>query len=116
MRQPQRSTFRRIADIAIPVAVSVWLVMLILGPPREDPPWTLVGMLAGIAQGAALYWRRSHPGRVMLITLAGGVVIQLIFPDGVFPYAGLIAIGSLAAARPPRVSLLALAALSLIHI
>ena len=43
----------------------------------------------------------------MLITLAGGLVIQLIFPDGVFPYAGLVAIGSLAAARPPRMSLLA---------
>ena len=98
-------------DVAVPVVVAVFLVMLILGPPREDPPWTLVGVIAGIAQGAALYWRRSHPIRVMLIALAGGLTIQLIFPDGVFPYAGLIAIGSLAAARPPRVSLLALAAL-----
>jgi signal transduction histidine kinase len=98
-------------DIAVPVVVSVWLVMLILGPPQEDPPWTLVGILAGIAQGAALYWRRSQPERVMLITLAGGLVILLIFPDAVFPYAGLIAIGSLAAARPPRVSLLAAVAL-----
>ena len=111
MQPRSHSRLRRIADIAVPVVVAVWLVMLILGPPREDPPWTLVGMLAGIAQGAALYWRRSHPERVMLITLAGGVVIQLIFPDGVFPYAGLIAIGSLAAARPPRVSLAALVAL-----
>ena len=98
-------------DVAVPVVVAVWLVMLILGPPREDPPWTLVGVIAGIVQGAALYWRRSHPVRVMLIALAGGLAIQLIFPDGVFPYAGLIAIGSLAAARPPQVSLLALAAL-----
>jgi signal transduction histidine kinase len=111
VRQPQRSTVRRIADVAVPVVVSVWLVMLILGPPREDPPWTLVGMLAGIGQGAALYWRRSHPERVMLITLAGGLVTLLIFPDAVFPYAGLVAIGSLAAARPPRVSLLGLVAL-----
>ena len=111
MRQSERSALRRIADVAVPVLVALFLVMLILGPPREEPPWTLVGMLAGIAQGAALYWRRSHPERVMLIALAGGLVIQLIFPDGVFPYAGLIAIGSLAAARPPRVSLIALAAL-----
>jgi signal transduction histidine kinase len=109
--QRERSTLRRIVDVGVPLVVAVWLSMLILGPPREDPPWTLVGVLAGIAQGAALYWRRVHPGRVMLITLAGGLVIQLIFPDGVFPYAGLIAIGSLAAARPPRVSLLACAAL-----
>jgi signal transduction histidine kinase len=98
-------------DIAIPVVVAVWLVLLILGPPREAPPWTLIGTVAGIASGAALYWRRTHPERVMLVTLAGGLVIQLIFPDGVFPYAGLIAIGSLAAARPPRVSLVGLVAL-----
>jgi len=111
VRKRQRSTLRRIVDVAVPVVVAIWLVMLILGPPREDPPWTLVGILAGIAQGAALYWRRSHPERVMLITLAGGLVTLLIFPDAVFPYAGLIAIGSLAAARPPRISLLALVAL-----
>jgi signal transduction histidine kinase len=111
VRQRHRSTLRRIADVAIPVVVAIFLVLLILGPPREDPPWTLVGTVAGLVQGAALYWRRSHPERVMLIALAGGLVIQLIFPDGVFPYAGLVAIGSLAAARPPRVSLLALVAL-----
>jgi signal transduction histidine kinase len=111
VHHPSRSTLRRIVDVVIPVVVALFLVMLILGPPDEAPPWTLVGMLAGIVQGAALYWRRSHPERVMLIALAGGLVIQLIFPDGVFPYAGLIAIGSLAAARPPRVSLVALAAL-----
>lgn len=97
--------------MAIPVAVVLWLVLLILGPPREDPPWTLVGMLAGVAQGAALDWRRSQPERVMTIALAGGLVIQLIFPDGLIPYAGLIAVGSLAAWRPPRVSLVALVAL-----
>ena len=111
MHERQPSTLRRVADILIPVVVGVWLAMLILGPPQEEMPWGLVGLIAALGQGAALYWRRSHPERVMLITLAGGLVIQLIFPDGVFPYAGLIAIGSLAAARPPRVSLIALAAL-----
>ena len=98
-------------DIAVPVVVALWLAMLILGPPREDPPWTLVGLVVGLVSGGALYWRRVYPERVMLITLAGGLVILLIFPDAVFPYAGLIAIGSLAAARPPRVSLFGLAAL-----
>jgi signal transduction histidine kinase len=111
VRHRSRSTFQRIADVAIPVVVGLWLVLLVLGPPNEGPPWTLVGMLAGLGQGAALYWRRTHPERVMLIALAGGVVIHLITPEGVFPYAGLIAIGSLAAARPPRVSLLGLVGL-----
>jgi hypothetical protein len=51
------------------------------------------------AQGAALWWRRSHPARVMAIALAGGLVTQLVTPQGVFPFAGLIALGSLAAGR-----------------
>ena len=94
-------------DIAVPVVVAVWLVMLILGPPQEDPPWTLVGIARGDRRRARRCTGGARsPERVMLITLAGGLVIQLIFPDGVFPYAGLIALGSLAAARPPRVSLL----------
>jgi signal transduction histidine kinase len=44
----------------------------------------------------------------MAIALAGGLVIHVLAPDGVFPYAGMIAIASLAAARPLRVSLPAL--------
>jgi len=85
VRQPSRSRLRRVADLAVPVVVAVWLVLLILGPPKEDPPWGLLGTVAGIGSGAALYWRRSHPERVMLVTLAGGLAIQLIFPDGVSP-------------------------------
>ena len=111
MRNRSRSRLRRIADVAIPVVVGLWLVLLVLDWSEEEEPWTLVGVLAALGQGAALYWRRSHPIRVMAITLAGGVVIHGVAPEGVFPYAGLIAIGSVAAARPPRVSLVALAAL-----
>ena len=55
MRPRSRSTLRRITDVAVPVAVALFLVALVLGPPREDPPWTLVGTVAGIVQGAALY-------------------------------------------------------------
>jgi signal transduction histidine kinase len=111
VRPRPRSTLGRIADIAIPLLVGLFLVALVLGPPDEDPPWTLVGMLVGAGQAAALYWRRAHPLAVMAIALAGGLVVWLLAPDGVFPVAGLIVIGSVAAARPPLVSLPALAAL-----
>jgi signal transduction histidine kinase len=47
---------------------------------------------------------------VLAISLVGGLGIQLIAADGLFPYAALFALGSLAAARPPRVSLPALLA------
>ena len=68
-------------------------------------------MAAGAIQGAALWWRDSRPVTVMAIALVGGAVIQLISPDAIFPYAALIAMASLAAARPPLVSVPALGAL-----
>jgi hypothetical protein len=30
------------------VRVALWLVPLILGPPNEEPPWGLIGTLAGL--------------------------------------------------------------------
>ena len=48
-------------DILIPLFVGAFCALVALGPPQEDPPLALVGTLAGVAQGAALYWRRSHP-------------------------------------------------------
>ncbi|WP_326829606.1 histidine kinase dimerization/phosphoacceptor domain-containing protein [Streptosporangium sp. NBC_01810] len=56
-------------------------------------------------------WAATTPVAVMVIALAGGVVTHVLAPQGIFPFAGLVAIGSLAAARSPRVSLPALAAL-----
>jgi signal transduction histidine kinase len=103
--QWSRRELQQIADVAIPVVVAVYLVGLVNDRPNDTGELlTLAGMVAGVVQGAALYWRRSHPQVVMAITLAGGLAMQLIAPYGVFPVAALIAIGSLAAARPPRVS------------
>ena len=100
-----------IADVAISVVVALFLVSLVESTVNLSVPLTVLGMLAGAVQGAALYWRRSHPELVMAIALVGGAVIQLVAPNAVFPYAGLIALASLAALRAPRVSLPALAAL-----
>jgi len=112
VHQPTRSQWQRIADIAIPLVVPLYLTSLVLDRPNgSDDLLTLVGTVSGVVSGVALYWRRSHPQIVMAIALAGGLVVHLIAPYGVFPLAALIAIGSLAAARPPRVSLPALVAL-----
>ena len=62
-------------------------------------------------QGAALHWRRRHPERVTAIVLGAGLGYQLLVPEVVLPFAGFFAVGSLAAARPPRVSLFGLAGL-----
>jgi len=113
VRRASQSRLRRIADVAIPLVVGLWLCSLVLDfATPEHGPWLAgAGALVAIGQGVALYWRRSHPLAVMAIALAGGLVVHLLAPEGVFPVAGLIAIGSLAAARPPLQSVPALAAL-----
>lgn len=118
MPRPRRRPLRRLADIAIPLLVGLFLVALVWEEPgatlhgrMPGTPLRVLAMCAGAVQGAALWWRRSRPVAVMAVTLAGGLVTQYVAPAGLLPYAGLVALGSLAAARPPRVSLPALAAL-----
>ncbi|MDP2711493.1 MAG: sensor histidine kinase [Solirubrobacteraceae bacterium] len=112
VRNIERRRLRQAADIAVPLVVALFLMALVEDATGLSAIETLLGMLAGAIQGAALWWRRSHPQVVMAIALAGGLVIWALAPDGMFPFAGLVAIFALAAARPPRVSLLALAALA----
>jgi signal transduction histidine kinase len=112
VRRSSRSRLQRIADLVVSLGVGLFLMAMVSGSAaRHAAPLTALGLVAGAAQGAALWWRRSHPVPVMAVALAGGLVVQLLVPEGLFPYAGLVALGSLAATRPPRVSLPALAAL-----
>jgi signal transduction histidine kinase len=114
VRRPVRSRLRRLGGAAIPWAVAIFLV-LVAGDEEPAQPGFDAGRSAAMAlavvQGAALHWRRKRPELVMAIVLASGLGYQLIVPEVVIPIAGLFAVGSLAAARPPRVSLLGLAAL-----
>ncbi|MGJ6964643.1 sensor histidine kinase [Streptosporangium sp. G11] len=112
MRRSSRRPLQRITDVAVSLVIGLYLVALVMDEVVPRPgPLVVLGMIAGAAQGAALWWRRSHPVTVMAIALAGGLLVHFLAPQGIFPFAGLVAIGSLAAARPPRVSLPALAAL-----
>ncbi|MER0241979.1 histidine kinase [Streptomyces sp. HSW2009] len=102
---------RRLIDLVLPLLLGCFLTTLMAA--SFDGAWPLapLWLLAGFAQGGALWWRRSYPVQVMAVALLGGVVVHLVAPEGVFPYAGLIAVGSLAAARPPLISLCGLAGL-----
>ena len=113
MSRPTRRLLTRLADIAIPWGVGLFLILVALdvGRREDGPGLVLLGMALAVAQGAALHWRRRYPERVMSVALAGGFGTWLLAPDVVLPVAGLFAIASLAAARPLRVSLVALAAL-----
>jgi signal transduction histidine kinase len=92
--------------------VGAFLALVVAGEeprlPGIDFGKELAFVLA-IAQGAALHWRRERPVLVAAGVLPAALVFQLLVPEGVIPLAGLFAVGSLAAARPPRVSLIGLA-------
>ncbi len=111
MRTRERNRLKTAADVALPFLVA----LVLFGTVDESPGITeterIVGMLAAVVQGAALWWRRSHPQTVTAIALAGGLVIWAVAPDGVIPFAGLVAVFTLAANRVPRTSLLGLAGL-----
>jgi signal transduction histidine kinase len=94
---------KRTADFLLCVAVAL-LLFAVVGDSDAEAPWKAIGIVAGIGQGVALWWRRSRPELVMGITLAGGVIVQLVAADGIFPYAALVALGSLTYRRPPLLS------------
>jgi signal transduction histidine kinase len=109
-----RSRLRRFGGALIPWGVAIFLLLVAgeeepAGPGIDAARWA--AMVLAVVQGAALHWRRERPELVMAVVLASGLGFQLIVPEVVIPVAGLFAIGSLAAARSPRVSLLGLAAL-----
>jgi signal transduction histidine kinase len=114
VRRSLRSRLRRLGGASIPWAVAIFLV-LVAG--EEEPAQQgfdlgrSAAMVLAVVQGAALHWRRKRPELVTGVVLASGIAFQLIVPEVVIPIAGFFAIGSLAAARPPRVSLVGLAAL-----
>jgi signal transduction histidine kinase len=110
-----RTRLRRFGGALVPWAVAIFLVLVagdeLPAQPGEFDVARTAAMLLAVVQGAALYWRRKRPELVTAVVLAGGVGYQLIVPEVVLPIAGVFAIGSLAAARPPRVSLIGLAGL-----
>ena len=110
-----RRRLSRVGDFVIPWGVGVLIALTIL---EERQPNDLVdlGIAIGLGglQGTALRWRRTHPEPVMAIALAGGVATMLIATEMVLPVAGLFAMGSFAATRPPRRSLPALGGLMLV--
>jgi signal transduction histidine kinase len=113
VRRPVSSRLRSLGGALIPWAVAIFLVLVASDEEPLGPGFDLgwLALILGVVQGLALRWRRERPELVMAVVLASGFGYQLIVPEIVLPIAGFFAIGSLAAARPPRVSLIGLAGL-----
>ncbi len=113
MRLPSRRQLARLGDWAIPWGVGLLLVLTAIDEYATPTWWSLLVLSVALAvvQSAALYWRRQRPELVTVIALTAGLAYHLLVPEIVLPVAGFFAVGSLAAARPPRISLLGLAGL-----
>jgi signal transduction histidine kinase len=114
VRRPSRRQLQRVADYAIPWGVGIFLVLVVLD--EHDARGfadglALLALALAVVQALALRWRRRRPEAATAVVLAAGLGYWLIVPEIVISVAGLFAIGSLAAARPPRVSLVGLLAL-----
>ena len=107
---PRAESARRVLDVVIPVGVALFQVMVLVAPARTDRDWlTLLGVVAAIVSGTALVWRHHRPVPALAGAAAGGLVVQLLAPETIFPVAALFAMWSLAVVRPPLWSLPALA-------
>src|SRR4051794_12617127 len=113
MRLTSRRRLARVADFAIPWGVGIFLALVVVDDVATPTTWwaLLLGVALAAVQGAALRWRRRRPEAVMAVTVVAGLAMQPIAPELVVPFAGLFAVGSLAATRPPRISVLGLLAL-----
>lgn len=94
----------------MPVGVALFEAMVVLGPGTSDRDWlTLLGVVAAVVSGVALVWRHEKPVLALAGAAVGGLVLQLLAPETIFPIAALFAMWSLAVARPPLWSVPALA-------
>ena len=110
----RRGHLRRFAASLIPWATGMFLILVVFDEADRngDPAGVLLAGLALVTiQAVALHWRRRSPERVTAVVLAAGLGFQLLYPEVVVPFAGLYAVGSLAAQRPRSTSLIGLGGL-----
>jgi signal transduction histidine kinase len=108
----RRRKLARFADFAIPWGVGLFLVLVVFDEADRNNDGSVVliaGLLLVLVQAIALRWRRRQPEWVTAVILAAGLGFQLLYPEVVVPFPALLAVGSLAAARPPPISLVGLA-------
>ena len=99
-----RSHLAPVADVLVPWGTGVLLALIAIDA-HSSPGWVSLGVALAVIQGAALHWRRGRPELVMAVTLVAATAFFALAPDTVIPFAPLFAVHSLAATRPPRVSL-----------
>jgi signal transduction histidine kinase len=104
-----RHRLARLVEPAVPWSIALLAAATALEP--RDGARQLAGIALAAVMGGALVWRTRRPELVTAVVLGASVPFLFLVPDLVIPVAGLAAIWSLTLTRPPRVSLVGLAAL-----
>jgi signal transduction histidine kinase len=112
MRPRGRPSLQRLADAAIVIVVALFTAAIASGAENVGWAWTALGVVAALAAGVSLWWRRTFPVRVLAIAVVCCTINEVLTPEVLFPYAALFALSSVAAARHPKVSLPSLAAVA----
>src|SRR3954469_24166026 len=105
MRALGRPSRQRWVYCLIAAVVGAFTSGVAAGAEGVGSGWTALNVVAGLTAGLSLWWRRTFPVRGLLITLVCCAINQIFTPEMLFPYAALFALSSVAAARPPKVSL-----------
>ncbi|HEV7761133.1 MAG TPA: sensor histidine kinase [Acidimicrobiales bacterium] len=108
-RRDMRHRLARLVEPAVPWGIALLAAATALEP--RGGARQLAGLALAAVMGGALVWRTRRPELVTAVVLVASVPYLFLVPDLVIPVAGLAAIWSLTLARPPRVSLIGLAAL-----
>jgi signal transduction histidine kinase len=110
----ERGRLARVFDAVVAWGLSALYVMMAFDEWADPIRWGLpVAVVAGVVQGAALWWRWKAPEIVLAVVLAAAIPYHLLVPETTIPWAGLFAVWALARTRPPARSLPGLAALLL---
>ncbi len=103
-------------DVAIPILVGLFYLLVAIGAHEDGGADVelLAGAALAVLQTVALWHRRTHPELALAGTIAADLGVLLMYADQdiLIPIGGLFAVGSLAAARAPRISLVGLGALA----
>jgi signal transduction histidine kinase len=108
-RRDVRHRLTRLVEAAVPWGIGLLAAATALEP--RGGARQLAGLALAVVLGGALVWRTRRPELVTAVVLVASVPYLFLVPTLVIPVAGLAAIWSLTLARPPRVSLVGLAAL-----
>lgn len=102
---------RLLSEGALAGGIALVLLLVVADHPELSPAATVAVVLLALAQVAPLHRREAHPQLVAALSLAAALGMIALLPWNCMPFGAYVAVGALAARRPPRRTWWTLAAL-----